>query len=371
LCHNKGMETQEQKLQKLKSRWLIPTIIVVGIIFLGLGTWAGYIQWNKPKNSQQLPQEELKDEFEGWQIYRNEEYGFEFKYPQSLKTTKDEIKIRYENGQKWYQLELTDSSAAEAPFISFEVNPDGYGPFFPDKRYEIKESTDNGIETLSILLEEKSENSDDGYTLIMPNSIAAKNGNNYFTHFIFKEGGKDWEPVFKELLSTFKFIEPISNLECNNSSKYFVVSKNYEGDLGSDFLVKYKTSEDQTISCKYVVEKTNFEIKDQGPAYFFALTDNFLILDYGTAPPPRTLIVYDLNSRKEVYTDSYSAPFSILNDVITYWSPIEEKATNENCPGLSEYTANWFGAAIEAHVSVNLSNLVKKELGEYRCSPTQ
>ncbi|MDP2934581.1 MAG: eight-cysteine-cluster domain-containing protein [bacterium] len=44
-----------------KSKWLIPAIVVVGIIFLGLGTWAGYNHWVKSRNSQQPPQEQPKD----------------------------------------------------------------------------------------------------------------------------------------------------------------------------------------------------------------------------------------------------------------------------------------------------------------------
>lgn len=161
----------------------------------------------------------------------------------------------------------------------------------------------------------------------------------------------------------------VNNLNCEESSKYFVMSKN--SDILSDFLVKYKTSKDQFILCSYVVEETDFELKDQAATYFLALTDNFLILDSGTAPDPRGLTVYDLNSRKKVYTDTYSKPISTLKDVITYWNPTEEKATNENCPNLRQYLAGGLGAGIEALVSLDLSHLTKKELGEYRCSPRQ
>jgi len=162
-----------------------------------------------------------------------------------------------------------------------------------------------------------------------------------------------------------------TNLNCKDSSNYFVISKDAEDGMGSDFLVKYKTNKDQIIPCGYIVEKTDFELKNQAATFFLALTDNFLILDRGTAPPPRVFIVYNLNTRKEVYTGSYSTPTSIKNDVFTYWRPTNEKTTNENCPKLSEYTVNGLGAEIEAYVSIDLSNLVKKESGEYRCSPTQ
>jgi hypothetical protein len=163
---------------------------------------------------------------------------------------------------------------------------------------------------------------------------------------------------------------PANNINCKDSSKYFVISRS-ENDSGTDFLVKYKTSNNQIMPCSYIVEKTDFELKDQAATYFLALTDDFLILDSGTAPDPRGLTVYNLNSRKKVYTDSYSKPISIQNDTMIYWSPIEEKVTNENCPEISQYLANGLSAGIEARVSLSLSNLIKKELGEYRCSPRQ
>jgi len=142
-----------------------------------------------------------------WKTYSSEKYKFSFKYPADFKIKTDTVRITYPNGKNWYRLELTDSSTPESPLISFEVNPDGYGPFFPDKTYEIKELENGKIEITNIVLEEKSENSDDGYTWIIPNSIKSNNGNDYFIQFIFKEDGKDWESIFNQILSTIKFIK--------------------------------------------------------------------------------------------------------------------------------------------------------------------
>ena len=179
--------------------------------------------------------------------------------------------------------------------------------------------------------------------------------------------------IIQKILSTFRFLEySTDNLNCEENSKYFVISRENYGV--SDFLVKSKTDSEQAISCSYIVEE-DFELKDMDATYFLALTDNFLILDRGTAPPPRALIVYDLGSRKEVYTDEYSSyppgSVSVLNDTITYWSPIDEKVTNDNCPELNEFLDTGLGVGIEAYVTLNLSDLTKEKLGEYRCSPRQ
>jgi hypothetical protein len=163
-----------------------------------------------------------------------------------------------------------------------------------------------------------------------------------------------------------------SGLRCKENDKYFVIADGYNSVSGlSNILVKYKREEDQKIDCNYVVESTDFEIKDQWATSLLALTDNFLVLDIGTAPVPRVFDIYDLSNRKKVYSDHYSTPTNIKNDLITYWSPINEKVTNENCPDLDKYSEGGLGAGIEAHVTLDLSNLVKKDLGEHRCSARQ
>ena len=128
--------------------------------------------------------------------------------------------------------------------------------------------------------------------------------------------------------------------------------------------------ENQNIPCKYVVEKDDFEV-GSGPMYFLAFEGDFLILDIGTAPDPRILSIYDLNSRKEVYTDYYSKPIVVENNTISYWNPIKEKVTEDNCPKLTEYTSMGLGAEIESHVLLSLNTFDKKELGEYRCRARQ
>jgi hypothetical protein len=171
---------------------------------------------------------------------------------------------------------------------------------------------------------------------------------------------------------------PMVNVSCKENSKYFLIAKENDTLGSSDFLVKKKTNKDQIIPCGYTIKKTDFELENQAATYFLALTDNFLILDSGTGPFPRGLTAYNLNSRQKVYVDNYSAGtdmnsdrITVINDVIKYWSPTNKEVNKENCPKLSEYSSEGLGAEIEAYVSLDLSTLVKKELGEYRCSPTQ
>lgn len=184
--------------------------------------------------------------------------------------------------------------------------------------------------------------------------------------------GKDVTPNFNAPRKCV-FKQTIYEESCISNDKYFVTYKYLNGDVGSDILVKYKTNKGQNFSCNYEVEKNDFEIKNEWAEYTLALENNFLILDSGTGPDPRGLIIYNLDSRKKVYTDEYFEESVIIqNNTINYWSPTNQKATPENCFKFSEYEKNGEGAeGIDSHVVLDLSNLSKKELGEYRCSPRQ
>lgn len=168
----------------------------------------------------------------------------------------------------------------------------------------------------------------------------------------------------------FKSIALYYNPKCNENSRYFVVSKNIPNSGETDILVKYKKDYNQQIPCIYNVGKTDFEIKGEFQN-FLALTDNFIILDTGTGPEPRGLIVYNLNSKKMVYTDNYAKPVSTSSDTITYWNPTYQKVTPQNCPQGNQWLSQGLPPIIESHVTLNLLDLTKKELGEYRCVPTQ
>jgi len=163
----------------------------------------------------------------------------------------------------------------------------------------------------------------------------------------------------------------VSNLECHDSPKYFVVEEKLPNSPGSNILVKYKSDPSDHFPCKYTPQDDDFELKDALAEYFLALSDNFLILDKGTAPEPRKLIVYDLRARKESFTDLYAKPVEISGDTITYFSKTEKEPTIENCPDLDTYTAQGLGAAILSKITVDLSTNETKSLDMFKCIPTQ
>ena len=140
-------------------------------------------------------------------------------------------------------------------------------------------------------------------------------------------------------------------------------------ESGSNFLIKHKTNGEQIINCDYTVEANDFELRNiDGADYFFALENNFLILDNGTDGSTRSLIVYDLSSQKKVFTSIYFGVTDINENQVTYWTKSDLKPSKNNCSNLNEYLANGGSAVIQKKIILNLNSLVKQDIGEVRCS---
>ena len=179
--------------------------------------------------------------------------------------------------------------------------------------------------------------------------------------------------TFNKIRDSLILISPSSesSLSCHGNNKFLVVAKSTNGEIGTNFLVKNLASIDSDNSCKYKVESNYFEIKNNDAEYFLALTDNFLILDSGTAPYPRELIVYDLRTRKEVFSGSYSIPVQTIRDTITYWGKSNIIPTVDNCYDFNKYKSSGLGLIIENEVTLDLVTLKKEVSNNVRCSATQ
>ncbi len=77
-----------------KQKNFTSTIIVLIIIFLIGGIFVLQYWWiPKGEVLQEViePEEVIEDETDGWKVYRNEEYGFEIKYPESWRVARNII----------------------------------------------------------------------------------------------------------------------------------------------------------------------------------------------------------------------------------------------------------------------------------------
>ena len=94
---------------------------------------------------------------------------------------------------------------------------------------------------------------------------------------------------------------------CHDGEQYRVIAKPAES-AGHHFITRKKMPGDDGKPCLYSVEPGDFEIRNKNAAHFLALAGSLLILDSGTAPEPRDLILWDVKKRIKVYSGTYSPP---------------------------------------------------------------
>jgi len=185
-------------------------------------------------------------------------------------------------------------------------------------------------------------------------------------------GGKDYYPRDYTTLKICLLNNTEYSQNCTSNNEYFIISEDPSNEGGgSNILIKKKTTANQNISCDYIVNHGDFEITGEFADYVLALENNFLILDEGTGPDPRGLVVYNLDTRTKIYQDSYSKPFDVKNNTLYYWAVTTTPVTTQNCPDSQKWEQEGLGSAIDAYVSLDLTTLTKTDLGQYRCSPRQ
>jgi hypothetical protein len=159
-------------------------------------------------------------------------------------------------------------------------------------------------------------------------------------------------------------------VNCYETSKYFVVAKEVQGKLGTDCLIKYKSKPDEKLPCTYISGNNDFEIKNEWAEYFAGLKGDFLVLDSTTGPGPSGLTIWNLIERKKVYEGSWSDPEESKDDSLVFWMETGE-ASDVNCPELKEWESHGLGGAIETKVILNLADFKITKTPERRCRPRQ
>lgn len=161
-----------------------------------------------------------------------------------------------------------------------------------------------------------------------------------------------------------------AGIVCMQSPEYFVVDIGPEGP-GLDVIAKHKTSANEAFPCTDAVAKGDVVVQNDLPEFVLGVAEHFLVIDSGTAPPPRGLIIYDLDTQTSTFSDTYSPPIDIATGTVTYWEVTSQAPTARNCPALAQYSSDGLGAVIESRVTLELATMKAVPLGASQCAPTQ
>lgn len=330
------------------NKFLKIIIVILGLFIVVFSGYSIYSIVNKAKIENPNQQTDLT-------VYQNKEYGFKLDLPSSWKNYSvivDFWEGRFLDGSEKQtqgsKIIIKNSQSTEA-----QCWQDLIVLIFNKQEWDMIEQENLSVSAAPIGPQKIGENQN--YIFALPPRWVG------FTDCL----GQD---EAQEIMKTFKIIDNFENnsisLECLESEKYFFISNN------ENILIKYKQNSNQKITCEYFVQENDFQI--EGLAKFFLKFENdFLILDFGTSPSYRRLLVYDLIKKEKIYEDYYSKPIIIENNSISYWALSNKQATKENCSDFEKNQAMGLGTVIELYQMIDLTSLEKKDLNQERCQITQ
>lgn len=156
---------------------------------------------------------------------------------------------------------------------------------------------------------------------------------------------------------------------CHDEGRFRVIARPADG-VGTDFIIKQRSRGRSIPPCKYIPRPGDFEIRNEDAEYFLGLEGNFLVLDSGTSPEPRGLVVWDLEKRRKVYTGRYASPVKIDAEGVSFWQETGP-ATDANCSQAALWRSQGLGAALETEVRLGFADLVVVPGAATRCSARQ
>jgi len=93
----------------------------------------------------------------------------------------------------------------------------------------------------------------------------------------------------------------VPGARCYMSARYIVVERQETEAVGSDFFIRQR----ETGRCDADSLQGDYVLRDEWAAYFSALHGDVLLLDSGTGPDLRALILIDLAARQKLAELSY------------------------------------------------------------------
>lgn len=139
-----------------------------------------------------------------WETYANNIFGFNFDYPENAEILDNLPKTQAQSIPPSQNLKIAFNPDTT---MSVYINPDGFGPIFADKTYYIDYTNTKGLYITKTTEEGVSKYRDDNYTVIEIPQTTRINNLGIFITFRFPNSNPEQEGIFRQILSTFRFLE--------------------------------------------------------------------------------------------------------------------------------------------------------------------
>ncbi|SHE77815.1 hypothetical protein SAMN02745157_0916 [Kaistia soli DSM 19436] len=159
--------------------------------------------------------------------------------------------------------------------------------------------------------------------------------------------------------------------KCTSNASFLIVEVPHGEDVGNTYLVRDNTASPKPV-CSTKKLKTDLVIGSRDDAfYLLKLVGNYFLIDAGTGPD-RDLLIYDLASKKEVFSGGYSDDdIKIDSAKAVFWTGSAEKPTKKNCKDLASIQKNGLTPVIEQLVTFDFTSGTLTKSNSLRCSAEQ
>ena len=158
----------------------------------------------------------------------------------------------------------------------------------------------------------------------------------------------------------------VSRATCYQNDAHFIITE--EGpDLGSSFLIKWKNEGQPVPPCVFNPVKGDMMFSGYN---FVALVGNKLVLDQGSAPNPRCIMVFDLDKQDKILEQDYyptnGTGIKVVGSSVGFWENRGMRPTPDNCPNYQNLMRAGNPGFVQ-YVTVDLDTLQKTASGPVEC----
>lgn len=202
--------------------WLIILITILAISVVSVGVYAAYQYYysvccsepTQPSDQETispgtLPTGEINDETTNWQTYRNEEYGFEMKYPLSWQVKQIDSDFKFSNKDKVYNIEMSSVIP-----ITISVKDNSYNDSID--KYLVNDQIKKILKDETVLIGGKKAYIIQGITppvchdfrvIFASDKVFNISSNACIIKAVNQDDFNEIDEIFNQILFTFKFIK--------------------------------------------------------------------------------------------------------------------------------------------------------------------
>ena len=154
--------------------------------------------------------------------------------------------------------------------------------------------------------------------------------------------------------------------------KEYVVKTVSSEDVGEEILVYKRTATTKPASYCNTKARPYLTIKNPDANYFIGLANQYMFIDSGTSVESRGLEIFDLNTKKSVYSTEYHDSVELQNGRFVLYDKVSAKAgAIKTCREAAKWKKEGMSIGWVINTKIDLQTLKESPAGALRCVALQ